>query len=136
MTSDFIICVHALVYLNHKATVLSSDDLAANICTNPARVRKALGPLRRAGLVDAKEGPRGGYAIARPAAEVTLADVAAALEATFVSASWKSGDADRDCLVSSGMAEVVDGICSELDLACKQRLAQTTIADIDRQLFG
>ena len=37
MTSDYCVAVHALVYLNHKAKVLSSEELAENICTNPAR---------------------------------------------------------------------------------------------------
>jgi Rrf2 family protein len=31
--------------------------------------------LRRAGLVEARRGPRGGYALARPPAEISLADV-------------------------------------------------------------
>lgn len=35
MTSDYCVAVHALVYLNHKAKVLSSEELAENICTNP-----------------------------------------------------------------------------------------------------
>ncbi|MFR5902988.1 MAG: transcriptional regulator, partial [Neglectibacter timonensis] len=35
MTSEFTIAVHALVYLNHKAQLLSSEALAKNICTNP-----------------------------------------------------------------------------------------------------
>ena len=34
MTSDYCVAVHALVYLNHKAKVLSSEELAENICTN------------------------------------------------------------------------------------------------------
>jgi Rrf2 family iron-sulfur cluster assembly transcriptional regulator len=36
--------------------------------------------LRRAGLVEGKRGPGGGYALARPAAEVRLSDVVTALD--------------------------------------------------------
>lgn len=136
MHSDFSIAVHALVFLNHKASVLSSDELAENICTNPARVRKALAPLKQAGILEAKEGAHGGYAMARPAAEITLAEVAEALGTQFVSASWKSGDVDMKCLVASGMSGVIDGICSDLNTLCKEHLAHTTIADIDRDIFG
>ena len=49
MNSDFIVAVHALVYLNHKADIVSSEALAKNICTNAARVRKVMAPLKRAG---------------------------------------------------------------------------------------
>ena len=51
MNSDFIVAVHALVYLNHKADIVSSEALAKNICTNAARVRKVMAPLKRAGFV-------------------------------------------------------------------------------------
>ena len=51
MTSDYCVAVHALVYLNHKAKVLSSEELAENICTNPARVRKVMAKLKKAGFV-------------------------------------------------------------------------------------
>ena len=47
MTSDYCVAVHALVYLNHKAKVLSSEELAENICTNPARVRKVMAKLKK-----------------------------------------------------------------------------------------
>ena len=49
MNSEFTIAVHALVFLNHKRESVSSDKLAANICTNPARVRKIMGKLRKRG---------------------------------------------------------------------------------------
>ena len=42
MNSDFCVAVHGMVYLYHKKCQLSSDELADNICTNPARVRKVM----------------------------------------------------------------------------------------------
>jgi Rrf2 family protein len=43
-------------------------------------LEQILQDLRRAGLVEAKRGPGGGYALARPRAEVRLSDVVAALD--------------------------------------------------------
>jgi Rrf2 family protein len=43
-------------------------------------LEQILQDLRRAGLVEGKRGPGGGYALARPAAEVRLSDVMAALD--------------------------------------------------------
>ena len=51
MTSEFTIAVHALVFLNHKGTVFSSEGLAANVCTNAARIRKVMAKLKKADLV-------------------------------------------------------------------------------------
>ena len=55
MTSDYCVAVHALVYLNHKAKVLSSEELAENICTNPARVRKVIGKAEKGRFCKTKE---------------------------------------------------------------------------------
>lgn len=137
MNSDFNIAVHALVYLSHKACSLTSSELAENVCANPARVRKVLSSLKRAGLVEAKEGGAGGgYCIGRRALEITLEDVSDALEVCFVSTSWKSGDPHMDCLVASGMADIMDEIYSRLDRECKENLRSVTIADIEKKIFS
>ncbi|MGB6231237.1 MAG: Rrf2 family transcriptional regulator [Litorimonas sp.] len=43
-------------------------------------LEQVFGDLRRAGLVDSKRGPKGGYALTRTADEVRVSDVIAAVE--------------------------------------------------------
>lgn len=136
MTGEFAMAVHALVYLNHKKTTLSSEELAENICTNPARVRKVMALLKKDGLVSTREGGAGGYAFLLNPASITLKRVADAVSARFVSAAWRSGDTDMECLVASGMANIMDGIYGELDALCRARLNNMTIQDIDLIIFG
>ncbi|MDD3361965.1 MAG: Rrf2 family transcriptional regulator [Hespellia sp.] len=136
MDGIFNIGVHALVYLNHKNCNLSSEELAGNICTNAARVRKVMSKLKKSGLVETKEGIAGGYRFSKEAKEVSLAKVAEALDVRFVGASWHSGDMDMECLVASGMSEIMDGIYQELDEQCRKKLESITIQDIDNQIFG
>lgn len=134
MDSSFSVAVHALVYLYRRDCLVSSEVLAENICTNPARVRKVLASLRRAGLVDSREGNVGGYRFSGDPDQVTLEQVARALGARFVDAAWHSGGSDRDCLVASGMADVMDGLYGELDQLCLARLRTVTVGDIDRKV--
>lgn len=136
MKSDFCVAVHALVFLNHKDRVLSSEELADNICTNPARVRKVMASLKSAGLVETREGYVGGYRFVLEASKVNLTQIADALDIRFVCTNWHSGDQDKPCLVASGMAGIMDGILDDLDRCCKERLRNMTIADIDRKIFG
>ena len=136
MTGEFSLAVHALVYLNHKGTSLSSEALAENICTNPARVRKVMALLKRAGLITTKEGAEGGYAFAGDAGRVTLRQVAEAVGAQFVKANWRSGSEDMECLVASGMAGIMEGIYAGLDRQCLEQLDRITLADIDQRIFG
>lgn len=136
MTSEFAIAVHALVYLNHKAVTLSSEALAENVCTNPARIRKVMAMLKKAGLVATKEGAVGGYSFQLDPAQVNLRMIDEAVGNTLVSAAWRPGNKEMECLVASGMADILDDIYADLDALCKERLAQISIADIDRQIFG
>lgn len=135
MTSEFGIAVHALVFLNHKGTISSSEEISKNICTNPARVRKVLSSLKKAGLIQTKEGVDGGYLFKKNPKTVTLEQVGKAIHAKFVSSSWRSGDIEMDCLVASGMADVLDTVYTGLNQLCYNHLAKQTIADIDKQLF-
>jgi Rrf2 family protein len=136
MTAEFSLAVHALVYLHAKKTELSSEELAANICTNPARVRKIMRGLKTAGLVSVKEGAGGGYLLAKNAGDISLRDIAEATGTNFVAASWRSGNIDMDCAVASGIAAEMDGIYAELDESCLKMLAHSSVADISRDLHA
>ncbi len=136
VNSDFIVAVHALVFLNHKQSVVSSEALAENVCTNAARVRKIMAPLKRAGLVETREGNEGGYRFSGDAAQTNLASVAEALGVRFVEARWHSGSADKKCLVASGMAGIMDDIFADLDAGCLERLERITVGSIDKRIFG
>lgn len=136
MTSEFCVAVHALVYLNHKAATLSSEALAENICTHPARVRKVMARLKKAGLVQTKEGADGGYLFALAPSAVSLRQIGEAVGAQFVSSSWHSGSTDMECLVASGMAAVMDDLLNGLNETCKKQLEQITVLDIDQKIFA
>lgn len=136
MNSDFTVAIHALVCLAHSGKVLSSEDLAGNICTNPARVRKVTSKLKKAGLVATKEGSIGGCRFSGDPEKLTLAQVAAAMGVTFVEAAWHSGSQDKDCLICAGMAGLMDNLFAELDGLCKAHLSRITIADLERRLFA
>lgn len=127
--------MHALVYLKHKDCLLSSEELADNICTNPVRVRKVLCKLKVSGLVQTKEGAEGGYRFAGDAKKITLADIAQALGTPFVEMNWRSGSYDKPCLVSSGMAGIMDGIVNDLNKSCMEYLQGITIAQIEEDIL-
>ena len=132
MTSEFAIAVHALVYLNHKQETLASEELAKNVCTNPARIRKVMAKLKKKNLIATKEGQNGGYHTSMEAGDVDLAMIYDALETEAVCASWKSGNPDMECMVASGMADIMDDIYGELNEVCREKLSKITIEDIDK----
>ena len=86
--------------------------------------------LKKAGLVSTKEGSEGGYSLAKNAQQITLKQISAALQIEFVSSHWRSGSQNLDCMVASGMADVMDRLYSDLDALCQKRLEGITIADV------
>ncbi len=135
MTSEFAVALHALVFLSRKGGCQSSERIAENICSNPARIRKVLSRLKKAGLVKTKEGLDGGYLFAGDAKSVTLADICRASGATPVSVSWRPGSEELPCLIASGMADIMDGIYAGLNEVCFERLKSSTLSDIEGILF-
>lgn len=135
MTGEFAVAVHALVLLNHKNSIISSDILAENVCTNPARIRKIMAKLKKADLIGTKEGLDGGYYLNYKASDINLCDISKAVDSDFVSSSWKSGNRNLDCMISSGMADIMDHLYDELNCLCKIRLESISIADIELKLL-
>ncbi|WP_159888214.1 RrF2 family transcriptional regulator [Paenibacillus puerhi] len=135
MNSEFTIAVHSLVLLAYRPDrTATSEMIAANVCTHPARVRKVLSCLKKTGHVATREGSGGGYTLACDPHEVTLAEVYRVTSIGSIKPSWCSGDVEEDCLIACNMADVMDGIFSEAESRMLTYLAQVKIADVLERL--
>lgn len=123
------------MFLYHKRTVLSSDDLAQNICTNPVRVRRVLSRLAQANLLETRRGSaHGGYRYPE-GQRVTLAQIAHVFGGNFVQANWHSGDREDACPICSGMSRYTDDLYAALNARCTLYLDSLTVADVEQALF-
>lgn len=135
MTAEFLVAAHALVLLHHRREYLTSKEIAENVCTNPARVRKVLSKLKKHGLIVVRNGIEGGYALGKEGGLITLGDVFSAMDESFIKQKWRSGDIDRGCQVSSGMAPLMDALLEDVDRAATEQLNKTTIGDMEKVLL-
>jgi len=69
--------IRALYHLAfHRSGQATQAKEIAEVQKIPLRfLEQILQDLRRGGLIEARRGPRGGYALARPPAEISMADV-------------------------------------------------------------
>jgi Rrf2 family protein len=96
----------------------------------PARfLEQIFQDLKRAGLVGAKRGPRGGYHLARPAEEIRLGDVVRALEGPI--AITGRDDAPKKALVDG--RDVTDAVFRELSRRIEGCFDGVTIEDMCRR---
>lgn len=80
---------------------------------------------RRAGLVKGMRGPAGGYVLARPPGEITLADIAAA-----VGESVSAGGSDEAAALARQAGCPGQKICDFLTARMQAELAAITLADV------
>lgn len=80
VNTRFATGVNALLLLAAEPDVLqTSEDVANKLNTNPVVIRRVFSLLHYAELVESQKGPSGGSRLARPAKEITLADIYRAL---------------------------------------------------------
>jgi Rrf2 family transcriptional regulator, cysteine metabolism repressor len=90
--------------------------------------------LRRADLVESRRGARGGYLLARPAAEITMAEIVEALEGAIAPIECIS-EGDDGVLVCAREAEA-DHVCStkllwtRVRFSIVQTLQDMTLAEL------
>jgi len=82
--------------------------------------------LRHAGLVDSRRGAEGGYRLARPATEVTLADVIRAIDGPLAGVSGVRPES----LGFNGVAEPMRDIWIAVRASLRGVLEQVTLADV------
>ena len=135
MNSEFTIAVHSLVLLAYlPGRMASSETIADNVQTNPARIRKVMGVLRRSGFVETREGMRGGYRLAVEPGDVTLGDIYRAMAAGSLMPGWCSGDPEMDCVVGSNMRTVMNGIFCSAEKRLEEYFDGITIQTVLAQI--
>ena len=135
MNSEFTIAVHSLVYLAYlPERMASSEAIAENVQTNPARIRKVMSVLRKSGFVETREGMRGGYRLAVDPGAVTLGDIYRAMASGSLMPSWCSGDPEMDCVVGSNMRTVMNGIFCTAEKRLEDYFDSITIRSVLGQI--
>jgi Rrf2 family protein len=131
--SRLTVAVHALCWLalaqRQGRPGLTSEQIAASLQSNPVALRRALGPLRDAGLITTGLGPGGGWSLTRPAGEITVADVYAVIEPGTVFALHPH-EPRQTCPVGHGIRPVLEDIYADAARALAERLSRHTIDDV------
>ncbi|TVY06973.1 RrF2 family transcriptional regulator [Paenibacillus cremeus] len=131
MNSEFTIAVHSLVLLAYRPDHMATSDMIAhNVCTHPARVRKVMACLRKLGYVKAKEGSGGGFILSCDPSQVTLAEIYRATSIGSIKPGWCSGDAEQECMIACNMADVMGQIFTEAEMHLLGFLQQLTIQQV------
>ncbi|TDD49715.1 Rrf2 family transcriptional regulator [Nonomuraea terrae] len=137
--SRLTIAAHALawigLYQRQGHEVATSEQIATSANTNPVVIRRLLGELRKAGLVESRRGVGAGWAMARELGSITLLDVHQAVEPGPLFAMHRAAP-DQDCVIGYGIQPAMQGIYEGIEETLRRELARVTLEDVLRDVLA
>ncbi|SDD38625.1 Rrf2 family transcriptional regulator [Glycomyces harbinensis] len=135
ISSRSAVAIHALTMLARwSERTLTSAEIADSLESNPVLVRRILGSLRDAGLVESTEGRGGGWTLARAPRAITLHDAYAAVETGPV-LTGHAHPPSRECEVGRNIQALLETEFREAEQAMEERLGRTTIAHLVQRVL-
>lgn len=121
--------LHVLVHMGLLGGKETSERIAQMLNTNPVVVRRTLGALRDAGIVESEGGRGGGWKLIRTLDEITVLAVQRALNDGPALAAPVSRD-HPSCPVERASNSVLEAAHAAAETALLEKYAGTTLADI------
>lgn len=134
ISSRFTLAVHifACIDVFKDEYKVTSDFLAGSTNVNPVIVRKILGQLKAAGLVEVARGS-GGASIPKPLSEISFLDVYNAVECVENGELFHFHEnPNTDCPVGRNIHAVLDDKLMRVQKAMETELSSITLEDIRR----
>ncbi|WP_092179041.1 Rrf2 family transcriptional regulator [Devosia sp. YR412] len=129
-SSRLSLALHALVHLHKQPDeAVTSTTLATCLMTNPVVVRRALGELREAGIVGSTKGHDGGWRLLRPAQDITLRAIYAAMGESLLIRT-ESDPGDIQCGIVRTVNVVMGEFIADAEALLAARLERVSLADI------
>lgn len=133
--SRLTIAAHAVawigLYQQQGHDVATSEQIADSANTNPVVIRRLLGRLREAGLVESRRGVGAGWRLARSLEDMTLLDVYEAVEPSPLF-SMHHAPPNQACVVGAGIQPALQEIYDGVEDGLRAQLSRTTLADVLR----
>lgn len=99
--ADYAVVIMTAAARRGEATRLSAAELAQETGVPLPTAQKLMGRLAQAGLLDSIRGAGGGFMLARPGAEISLAEIVEAVEGPIAMAQCCGSDEASDCALDA-----------------------------------
>lgn len=135
ISSRFTMAIHMFACIDTFSDMkMTSDFMAASIGTNPVIIRKLLGQLKAAGLVEVARGT-GGVTIKKPLKEVTFLDVYKAVECAPDEELFHFHEnPNQECPVGRNIHHVLDDKLTQVQKAMESELSKITLEEVKNDI--
>lgn len=131
ISSRFTVAVHILSLVSLERNVLcTSEWIAESVNTNPVVIRRVMGKLKEAGLVQVRRGI-GGTTLQKPLDQITLLDVYRAVEVVEEGELFQFHEKPNpQCPVGANIEAVLDLILLRAQEAMETVLKEVTMEEL------
>jgi DNA-binding IscR family transcriptional regulator len=135
ISSRFAVGIHILSVIEmNKDGVSSSEFIADSVNTNPAVIRKIMGMLKKAGLVEVHPGIAGAK-LARDLSKISLLDVYKAVNVVQEKELFSVHENPNPaCPVGRNIQDTIIPLLSTAQLALEKVLEHVTIGDVIEEI--
>lgn len=134
ISSRFTLAIHIFACIDTFGSEykVTSDFLAGSTNVNPVIIRKILGQLKGAGLIEVARGT-GGATAAKPLEEITFLDIYNAVECVENGELFHFHEnPSTNCPVGRNIHRILDDKLCRVQGALEKELASVTLADVKR----
>jgi DNA-binding IscR family transcriptional regulator len=122
--------VHILSLIAVNSNELTGDFIAGSVNTNPVVIRRIMGMLKKAGLVEVRPGVGGAFLL-KASEEITLLDVYRAVNVIEENQLFRVHEESNElCLVGRNIELVLQSELDEVQSAMEHRMSQTTLSQL------
>lgn len=131
ISSRFTVAVHILSLINYDRNVIcTSEWIAESVNTNPVVIRRVMGKLKNAGLIDIRRG-LGGATLQKPLEEITLLDVYRAVDVVDEGELFQMHEnPNPNCPVGANIQGVLELILFRAQDAMEAVLKEVTMEEL------
>jgi Rrf2 family protein len=130
--THFTVALHIVTWMalaSQQVEIVTSDQIAESVNTNPVFIRRILGRLHKAHLVNVQHGTSAGWSLARSPERISLLEVYQAVEQQPLFELHHTLP-NQGCPIGRGIQPALKLFYSDAEAAMKQQFAQVSVADV------
>lgn len=131
--SKVSVALHCVLHLSLAGKPVTSEELGRCQNTNPVLIRRILGDLKKAGIVDSEKGHGGGWIVLKDPKSISFQDIFNALEESLLPRPMEL-EQDEKCLIMKSLSGTMDEFLEEADQLLSKKLSKVSVQSIIDQI--
>lgn len=128
----FSTAIHILVLLDFfNDRWLTSEFISGSINVNAVVIRKELSSLKKAELIESKQGKEGGCKLAKKAEDIFLSDIYLAIQNNHLIS--KLNQPNPNCIIGNQMNKNLGNLFQDVEVELLNKLSKMSLKDFSNQ---